>query len=121
MDLITLEKRRLLRYSLLFQLYRDFFTYGYEVCVSIDYVVPEDCRIEIIAALFFLNYQRWIFFNIEKDKTVSAYILGRGIEEIEDYLIDTGQLVISTLFDGLLIPVNENKKESGDVTNGTST
>lgn len=120
MDLLTLEKRRLLRYSLLFQLYRDFFTYGYEVCVNIDYIVPVDCRIEIIAALYFLNFQRWIFFNIEKDKTVSAYILGRGIEEVEDYLTDAGQLVISALFENILIPITENNEVTGGVVNGSN-
>jgi len=39
MDLLILEERRLLRYSLLFQLYRDFFTYGYEVCNRFQMIV----------------------------------------------------------------------------------
>lgn len=112
MDLLILEKRRLLRYNLLFQLYRDFFTYGYEVCISIDYIVPAACRIEIIAALYYLYYRKWIFFNIEKDKTVSAYILGLGMEEVEDYLTQTGQLVVSNIFDDLLIP-NIQTQDSG--------
>ena len=110
MDLLILEERRLLRYNLLFQLYNDFFTYGYEVCSNIDYEIPSDCRIEVIAALYFIFYKRWIFFNIERDKTVSAFVLGRGIEEVENYFIETGKFVISNVFEDLLIPVI-NKEE----------
>ncbi|WP_017416290.1 hypothetical protein [Clostridium tunisiense] len=120
MNLLILEERRLLRYSLLFQLYRDFFTYGYEVCISIDYLVPEDCRKEIIAALYYIYYRKWIFFNIEKDKTVSAYILGLGMEEVEDYLTQAGQLVISSLSDNLLKPVVKNNEVNGGVANEPS-
>jgi len=105
MELLIFEERRLLRYRLLFQLYNDFFTYGYEVCSNINYEVPEDCRIEIIAALYFIFYRRWIFFNIERDKTVSAYVLGRGIEEVENYLIETSKFVVSNIFQDLLIPI----------------
>ncbi|MCB2290811.1 hypothetical protein LGK97_13780 [Clostridium sp. CS001] len=105
MDLLIFEKRRLLRYSLLFQLYRDFFTYGYEVCSNINYEIPNDSRIEIVAALYLIFYKRWIFFNIEKDKTVSAFILGRGIEKVENYFIDTGKFLASNVFEDLLIPV----------------
>lgn len=105
MDLLIFEKRRLLRYNLLFQLYNDFFTYGYEVCSNIDYEIPSDSRIEIIAALYFIFYKRWIFFNIERDKTVSAFVLGRGIEEVENYFTETGKFVLSNVFEDLLIPV----------------
>jgi len=105
MDLIAVEKRRILRYSLLFQLYNDFFTYGYEVCVKIDYIVPDQCRIEVIAALYYLLGRRWIFFNIEKDGTVTAYITVQGIDEVEDYIIQSGQLIVSNFFGELLIPV----------------
>ncbi|HAR85577.1 hypothetical protein IO99_11885 [Clostridium sulfidigenes] len=117
MDLLILEERRLLRYSLLFQLYRDFFTYGYEVCNRINYEIPNDCRIEIIAALYFLFYRRWIFFNIARDKTVSAYVLGRGMEEVENYLIETGKLVASNIFEDLLIPVIDKKEKTGGTVN----
>lgn len=120
MDLLILEKRRLLRYNILFQLYSDFFIYGYEVCISIDYEVPNDCRIEIIAALYYLYYRKWIFFNIEKDKTVSAYILGLGMDEVEDYLTQAGQLVVSNIFDNLLIPVIQNKDSGGEVNGARS-
>ena len=105
MDLLIFEKRRLLRYSLLFQLYNDFFTYGYEVCSNINYEVPNESRIEVIAALFYISFRRWIFFNIERDKTVSAFVLGRGIEKTENYFIETGKLVASNVFENLLIPV----------------
>lgn len=105
MDLLIFEKRRLLRYSLLFQLYRDFFTYGYEVCSNINYEVPKDSRIEIIAALYVMSYKRWIFFNIQNDKTVSAFVLGRGILKVENYFIESGKLVVSNVFEDLLIPV----------------
>ena len=105
MDLLIFEKRRLLRYSLLFQLYRDFFTYGYEVCRNINYEIPNDSRIEIIGALYFIFYKRWIFFNIENNKTVSAFVLGRGIEKVENYFTESGKLVVSNVFDNLLIPV----------------
>ncbi|MBU3161502.1 hypothetical protein KPL37_17485 [Clostridium frigoris] len=63
MDLLIFEKRRLLRYTVLFQLYRDFFTYGYEVCSNIDYEIPSGSRVEIIAALYFIFYKRWIFLT----------------------------------------------------------
>ncbi|MEG0641176.1 MAG: hypothetical protein RR515_01140 [Clostridium sp.] len=109
MDLLVFEKRRLLRYNLLFQLYRDFFTYGYEVCNKIDYEVPNECRIEVIAALYFIFYRRWIFFNIRRDKTVSVYILGRGIEEVENYFIETGKFLASNVFEELLIPIINKK------------
>jgi len=105
MDLLIFEKRRLLRYNLLFQLYKDFFTYGYEVCSNINYEVPSDCRIEIIAALYYLSFRRWIFFNIERDKTVSAFVLGAGMVEAENYFIETSKLVVSNIFEDLLIPV----------------
>ena len=105
MDLLIFEKRRLLRYNLLFQLYRDFFTYGYEVCNKINYVIPNECRIEVIAALYFLFSRRWIFFNIERDKTVSAFVLGAGMVEVENYFIETSKLVVSNIFEDLLIPV----------------
>jgi hypothetical protein len=105
MNLIVVEKRRILRYSLLFQLYRDFFTYGYEICIKIDYIVPDDLRIEVIAALYYLLGRRWIFFNIEKDGTVSAYITVQGIDEAEDYIVQSGQLVVATLLGDLLIPI----------------
>ncbi|GCD12662.1 hypothetical protein LGL55_09330 [Clostridium tagluense] len=117
MDLLIFEKRRLLRYNLLFQLYRDFFTYGYEVCSNIDYEIPNDCRIEIIAALYFIYYRRWIFFNIERDKTVSAYVLGRGMEEVENYLIETGKFAVSNIFEDLLIPVINKEEKSGGTVN----
>lgn len=109
MNLVDIEKRKALRYALLLQLYDDFFCYGYEVCIKIDYIVPDYCRIEIIAALYFLFYLRWIFFNIEKDNTVSAYILGRGIEEVEDNVIEVDKFLLSNVYGNLLIPV---KKES---------
>jgi len=117
MDLLIFEKRRLLRYNLLFQLYRDLFTYGYEVCIKIDYEIPKDCRIEIIAALYYLSFRRWIFFNIEKDKTVSAYILGAGMDETEDYFIETSKFVVSKIFGDLLIPVINNEEMSGGTVN----
>lgn len=104
MELIAVEKRRILRYSLLFQLYRDFFTYGYEICIKIDYIVPDDCRIEVIAALYYLLGRRWIFFNIERDGTVSAYITANGIDEAEDFIVQSGQLIVSNIFGDLLIP-----------------
>ena len=113
MDLLIFEKRRLLRYNLLFQLYRDFFTYGYEVCTDIKYEIPSDCRIEIIAALYFIYERRWIFFRIQRDKTVSAYILGRGMEIAENYLIETEKLVVSNIFDDLLIPVIDEEESGG--------
>ncbi|MBZ9685580.1 hypothetical protein G9F72_004340 [Clostridium estertheticum] len=50
-------------------------------------------------------YKRWIFFNIEKDKTVSAFVLGQGIEKVENYFIETGKFVVSNVFEDLLIPV----------------
>lgn len=117
MDLLIFEKRRLLRYNLLFQLYRDLFTYGYEVCIKIDYEVPDDCRIEIIAALYYLSFRRWIFFNIERDKTVSAYVLGAGIDETEDYFIETSKFVVSKIFGDLLIPVINKEEMSGGTIN----
>ncbi len=118
MNLVIIERRRALRYALLLQLYNDFFCYGYEVCIKIDYIVPDDCRIEIIAALYFLFYLRWIFFNIEKDNTVSAYILGRGIEEVEANIVDVEKFLLSNAYGQLLIPIrkeeqsNENEKHS---------
>ena len=117
MDLLIFEKRKLLRYNLLFQLYRDLFTYGYEVCIKIDYEVPNDCRIEIIAALYYLSFKRWIFFNIEKDKTVSAYILGAGMDETEDYFIETSKFVVSKIFGDLLIPDIKKEEKSGGTIN----
>lgn len=105
--MLFLAGRNLLRYSLLVQLYNDFFTYGYEFCISIDYKVPEDNRIEIIAALYYIYYKKWIFFNIEKDKTVSAYILGSGIEEVEELLCEGGELFLSQLYGKLIEPVSE--------------
>lgn len=117
MDLLIFEKRRLLRYNLLFQLYRDFFTYGYEVCNKINYEIPNECRIEVIAALYVIFYKRWIFFNIERDKTVSAYVLGRGIKEVENYFVDTGKFVASNIFEDLLIPVINKKEKSGGTVN----
>jgi len=117
MDLLIFEKRKLLRYNLLFQLYRDLFTYGYEVCIKIDYEIPDDFRIEIIAALYYLSFRRWIFFNIEKDKTVSAYVLGAGIDEAEDYFIETSKLVVSKVFTDLLMPVTRKEKKSGGAIN----
>ncbi|MBU3161501.1 hypothetical protein KPL37_17480 [Clostridium frigoris] len=45
------------------------------------------------------------FFNIERDKTVSAFVLGRGIEEVENYFTETGKFVLSNVFEDLLIPV----------------
>ena len=122
MDLLIFEKRRLLRYNLLLQLYRDFFTYGYEVCTDIKYEIPSDCRIEIIAALYFIYERRWIFFRIQRDKTVSAYILGRGMEIAENYLIETEKLVVSNIFDDLLIPVIDEEESGGsfnDDSNGS--
>ena len=117
MDLLIFEERRLLRYNLLFQLYRDFFTYGYEVCIKIDYEIPNDCRIEIIAALYYLSFRRWIFFNIERDKTVSAYVLGAGMDETEDYFIETSKFVVSKIFGDLLIPVINKEEMSGGTIN----
>jgi hypothetical protein len=117
MDLLILEERRLLRYNLLFQLYNDFFTYGYEVCIKIDYEIPNDCRIEIIAALYYLSFRRWIFFNIEKDKTVSAFVLGAGMVEVENYLIETSKFVVSNIFNNLLIPVINKEEKSGGTIN----
>ena len=111
MDILIFEERRLLRYNLLFQLYRDFFTYGYEVCTDINYEIPNDCRIEIIAALYFIYERRWIFFRIQRDKTVSAFVLGRGMEQAEEYLIETSKLVVSNVFKDILIPII-NKEES---------
>ena len=109
MELLIFEERRLLRYNLLFQLYNDFFTYGYEVCSNINYEIPNGCRVEIIAALFYISFRRWIFFNIERDKTVSAYVLGRGIEEVENYLIETSKFVVSNIFQDLLIPIRNQE------------
>lgn len=117
MDLLIFEKRRLLRYNLLFQLYMDFFIYGYEVCINIDYEVPNDIRIEIIAALYYLSFRRWIFFNIEKDKTVSAYVLGAGMDEAENFFIETSKFVVSQIFGNLLIPIIVKKEESGGAIN----
>lgn len=108
MELINVENRRILRYSLLFQLYNDFFTYGYEVCVKINYIVPDQCRIEVIAALYYLLGRRWIFFNIERDGTVTAYITVQGIDEVEYSIIQSGQLIVSNFFGELLIPVVNN-------------
>lgn len=105
--MLFLAGRNLLRNSLLVQLYNDFFTYGYEFCVSIDYNVPECNRIEIIAALYYLFERRWIFFNIEQDKTVSAYIRGSGIDIVEDLLSEGGDLFLSQLYGNLLKRVSE--------------
>jgi len=64
---------------------------------------------EIIAALFYISFRRWIFFNIERDKTVSAFVLGAGMVEVENYLIETGKFVVSNVFQNLLKPViNKN-------------
>ncbi|WP_032122383.1 hypothetical protein [Clostridium amazonitimonense] len=105
---MNLLGKKLLRYGLLMQLYDDFFTYGYETCIDINYKVPKDCRIEVIAALYYINFRRWIFFNIEKDQTVSAYILGNGIDEIENAIQESGELVLSNVYRNVLIPVKEN-------------
>jgi hypothetical protein len=105
MDLIAVEKRRILRFSLLFQLYNDFFTYGYEVSSKINYIVPDQCRIEVIAALYYILGRRWIFFNIERDGNVTAYITVQGIDEVEDFIVQSGQLIVSNFFGELLIPV----------------
>ncbi|SUY46060.1 Uncharacterised protein [Clostridium putrefaciens] len=107
MDLLS---KKLLRYGLLIQLYDDFFTYGYESCVDINYRIPRDCRIDVIAALYYINFRRWIFFNIEKDKTVSVYILGNGIDEIERSLQESGELLLSNIYKDVLIPVEEDRK-----------
>jgi len=70
MDLLIFEKRRLLRYNLLFQLYRDFFTYGYEVCSNIDYDLYSAQYITkalyLILGLFLLVYLTilQIFINL---------------------------------------------------------
>ena len=117
MELLIFEERRLLRYNLLFQLYNDFFTYGYEVCSNINYEIPSGCRVEIIAALFYISFRRWIFFNIERDKTVSAFVLGAGMVEVENYLIETGKFVVSNVFDDLLIPVINEDGISGGSAN----
>jgi len=102
--------RNLLRYSLLVQLYNDFFTYGYEFCSTVDYCVPESNRIEIIAALYYIFERRWIFFNIERDKTVSAYIRGSGIDIVEDLINEGGELFLSQLAGELIIHVTEPKE-----------
>lgn len=113
MELVVIEERRLLRFSLLLQLYRDFFTYGYEVCKDLNYSIPNQYRIEVIDALYFLFYRRFIFFNIERDKTVSAYMLGRGIEEAELYLFETSKLVVSNVYRNVLIPVCDEEEGGG--------
>lgn len=113
MELVVIEERRLLRFSLLLQLYRDFFTYGYEVCKDLNYSIPNQYRIEVIDALYFLFYRRFIFFNIERDKTVSAYMLGRGIEEAELYLFETSKLVVSNVYRNVLIPVCDEEEIGG--------
>lgn len=120
MELVVIEERRLLRFSLLLQLYRDFFTYGYEVCKDLNYSIPNQYRIEVIDALYFLFYRRFIFFNIERDKTVSAYMLGRGIEEAELYLFETSKLVVSNVYRNILIPVCDDEEEIGGAFNDSN-
>lgn len=112
---MNLIEKRLLRNGLLIQLYNDFFTYGYEECTCTNYKVPDECRIDVIAALYYIYGRRWIFFNIEKDKTVSAYILVNGIDKIEDSVEESGKLLLSNLYGDVLIPVKQNKNGGDNV------